>query len=951
MKTRNLFRNVFAAAFVFFAACITGALAAQPLIEITYIPPTGEAGMAEGRVVWDELTAENAGQYAVIAILRASSNGWRDDYVKPTYESYLNPVDASGSFFINIITSGNDVIYPNYNFYFVRKETFAGVGGGSIKAHNMTGRYLGEPAIVDRNTFWNIPRPPVSDMRPGFVAAGTVVTLSSPDGGNIRYTLDGSDPVSSPSAKTYSNDALTVPPESSLLVKAVTEKDGAYSFLSSLLWISSEPYTTPLFGLNVSLALNGESMGQEISEEETATRMAPIASITKWIRTFGTVGNGLPYINKIAKSAGLRTMIGLYISDVPENNAQQLQGLRKILETGPAPDLIAVGNETVYGNISPSIVAECIDAVREILKEFNLVLPVGSVDTGGASWTHLVMSKLDFVGINLYDGTWNNIQESRMLDALKQSYDKGLASFASKCVLITETGTPYKGAPYNPPGFSTPQTPSENKAKAYLKGVSEWSKENYIPLFYFEAYDEPVKSSNGGHEIEQYFGLMNGQLEIHPFYKSVTGSSDAALSSLTVSAGTLSFNPSILNYTVNVSHDVTEISVTGVANHRQATVEGNVTGKSLNVGNNEIKIKVTAENGTATQTCTVTVIRAGSSDAALSGLTVSAGTLPFNPSTLNYTVNVSHDVTEISVTGVANHRQATVEGNVTGKSLNVGNSEIKIKVTAEDGTATQTYTVTVIRADHIPVTEANLVSVAVNGNQVDINNLKYVAGCGEDSFVLDLQTSPYSAVTVNGSEYNPSGHQINFADDASVNIRIQAETGGAENSYRLDIVTPANGNSLYFQRWSDIVAINKNPANNGGYNVSEIRWYRQDGTFMSDNTYIQTHGGPVSDYYAEILTDNVWRRVCGIPETRAVAEITVFPNPVPHGESLKLQIPDVFIGGALKIYSINGTLTKTVLPLSAIYSNVDVSNLSSGIYLLHVSGRDESPLATKIIIE
>jgi hypothetical protein len=72
-------------------AIINAQPANEPEIEISMVPKTGVGGVAEGRIVWSELTSNNAGQYAVIAMLRAP---WGDDYVKPTNANYLNAKDV-----------------------------------------------------------------------------------------------------------------------------------------------------------------------------------------------------------------------------------------------------------------------------------------------------------------------------------------------------------------------------------------------------------------------------------------------------------------------------------------------------------------------------------------------------------------------------------------------------------------------------------------------------------------------------------------------------------------------------------------------------------------------------------------------------------------------------------------------------------------------------------------
>ena len=106
-----------------------------------------------------------------------------------------------------------------------------------------------------------------------------------------------------------------------------------------------------------------------------------------------------------------------------------------------------------------------------------------------------------------------------------------------------------------------------------------------------------------------------------------------------------------------------------------------------------------------------------SSDADLSGLTLSAGTLDpaFARDSLAYTTTVANNTTSLTVTPTSNHNGATITVNGTSVSsgsassaisLGVGENTIAIVVAAEDGTTTKTYTVTVERGVNIP--DANL---------------------------------------------------------------------------------------------------------------------------------------------------------------------------------------------------------------------------------------------------
>ncbi|WP_082389452.1 InlB B-repeat-containing protein [Lysinibacillus sp. ZYM-1] len=102
-------------------------------------------------------------------------------------------------------------------------------------------------------------------------------------------------------------------------------------------------------------------------------------------------------------------------------------------------------------------------------------------------------------------------------------------------------------------------------------------------------------------------------------FTTLSPSNNANLSDLVLSPGTLipNFKDSIVDYQVNVAHDVESIDVTPTAANSSATLtlngalitNGQLTTIPLNKGNNTITIVVTAENG-VTKTYTLTVKRA-----------------------------------------------------------------------------------------------------------------------------------------------------------------------------------------------------------------------------------------------------------------------------------------------------------------------------------------------------
>ena len=113
----------------------------------------------------------------------------------------------------------------------------------------------------------------------------------------------------------------------------------------------------------------------------------------------------------------------------------------------------------------------------------------------------------------------------------------------------------------------------------------------------------------------------------------------------------------------------------------------------------------------------ITVLNAAASDASLSSLTVSEGTLTpaFNSSTFDYSVNVENSVSFITITAVANDPNATVIGDGV-KQLNVGANPFKITVTAEDDITELEYNVDVIRANEVSIAEYTINGIEIYPN-------------------------------------------------------------------------------------------------------------------------------------------------------------------------------------------------------------------------------------------
>ncbi len=293
-------------------------------------------------------------------------------------------------------------------------------------------------------------------------------------------------------------------------------------------------------------------------------------------------------------------------------------------------------------------------------------------------------------------------------------------------------------------------------------------------------------------------------------------SSNANLSSLILSSGTLNpaFGAATTSYTTTVAHGITSLTVTPTVADATATITVNGTPVqsgaasdplALNVGDNTLTIVVTAQDGTTLKTYTITVTRAVSDNADLSGLTLSHSTLnpAFDSATTGYTATVANSVTSLTVTPVLSDTRATITVNgtpITSGSasqpinLAVGTNLITTTVTALDGTTTKTYSVTVTRAPSSNASLSNLVlSTGPLNPAFAFDTLSYTTSvtCGVTSLMITPTVGDATAtITVNGMPVTSGNASLPIRLTVGANlipIVVTAQDGTTSTTYTVTI--------------------------------------------------------------------------------------------------------------------------------------------------------------------
>ncbi len=255
---------------------------------------------------------------------------------------------------------------------------------------------------------------------------------------------------------------------------------------------------------------------------------------------------------------------------------------------------------------------------------------------------------------------------------------------------------------------------------------------------------------------------------------------DASLSSITVGGSPLAgFASGTLNYTLDVTHgtDIAALVLAGTATDPNASLGS----WSYNAAQKKWAVTVTAEDGTTTKVYTVTVNELPGTDATLSAITVGGSALPgFDPATLYYMLDVPHgtDIAALVFASTVHDHMATQ----TAWNYTSGTRTWSVSVTAEDGTTTKGYAVTV---NELPSADATLKSITVGGSAL--------AGFSPAtlSYTLDVAHGTDITALVFASEANDhmatQSAWIYYAGIKSWSVTVTAENGTTTKTYTVAV--------------------------------------------------------------------------------------------------------------------------------------------------------------------
>ena len=192
--------------------------------------------------------------------------------------------------------------------------------------------------------------------------------------------------------------------------------------------------------------------------------------------------------------------------ELEENRAYNDAQIKKLVEL--AHEFIeyflavSVGNENRPSWGSDLVTEERLIGFARILRE-GTGLPV-TYNEGAGEWKNLgkLVGELDIISIHSYP-LWNGKTLEEAVGMNESDYREVASLYPDKQVIFTECGW----ATCCNASMDAAQV-GEEKQKCYLAQLLEWTNKEQIPVFLFEAFDEPWKGGTSPEEPEKHWGLF-----------------------------------------------------------------------------------------------------------------------------------------------------------------------------------------------------------------------------------------------------------------------------------------------------------------------------------------------------------------------------------------------------------------------------------------------------------
>jgi exo-beta-1,3-glucanase (GH17 family) len=235
------------------------------------------------------------------------------------------------------------------------------------------------------------------------------------------------------------------------------------------------------------------------SERQIAEDLGQLAGISDCVRTYST-GNGLDKVPGLARQAGLKVLLGIWIGTQPLQNTEQMETAIALANLYPdVVSAIVVGNEVMLRHeMAASDLARIVRSVKARVR-----VPVTYADVWDV-WLRYreLADAVDFVTIHILP-YWDDIPiRAELAAAHVDSIHRRMAEiFPGKEIFIGEAGWPSAGR------MREGGLPSRTNQARVIADILALAKRQNLRVNLIEAYDQPWKREWEG-TVGGYWGLI-----------------------------------------------------------------------------------------------------------------------------------------------------------------------------------------------------------------------------------------------------------------------------------------------------------------------------------------------------------------------------------------------------------------------------------------------------------
>lgn len=164
---------------------------------------------------------------------------------------------------------------------------------------------------------------------------------------------------------------------------------------------------------------------------------------------------------------------------------------------------VSVGNENrpSWGSdlVPEKRLVDWVKVLRENVRQMI------TYNEGAPEWPGIpaLARAVDFISIHSYP-IWNRVDREKAVEFNQADFHKVQSLYPDKQVIFTECGW----ATHCNDAMDRSQV-SEDMQLAYLRELLAWTEQEKIPVFLFEAFDEPWKGSTNEDEPEKHWGIFH----------------------------------------------------------------------------------------------------------------------------------------------------------------------------------------------------------------------------------------------------------------------------------------------------------------------------------------------------------------------------------------------------------------------------------------------------------